>query len=132
MQPKRGGPPLPPPPLCLPGEHAKALAYVAALEQALTHHGRSQSQRAYIRTRLRHWLLRSEGRDAYFEKFGTFTRWFGSPPPTPQDMVVAHWRRLALARGATRDELKARKFPKRFRPRVDLRGRPIDDEDEET
>ena len=131
MQPKRGGPPLPPSPLCLPGEHAKATAYLAALERALAQPGWSKSQRQYIRARLRHWTLRAEGRDPHFEKFGTFSRWYGSPPPTPQDMVVVQWRRLALARGVTKDELRARKFPVRFRPRVDLRGRPID-EDEET
>lgn len=111
MTPKYGGNPLAPAPDCLQGEHLKAVEYVRVLEAALEQPGWSQTQRQRIRTKYRKWLLCAEGRDPYFEQFGTFARFEGSPPPTSVDLVVARWRKRFPR---TKEERRRRQMPKRF------------------
>lgn len=95
MTPKKGGTPLPPSPICLPREHAKAAAYVCAIEEALTRAGWSSGQRGRLRAQLRLWKYRAEGRDPQFERYGSFGRKPGTAPPTSVDATVEAWRRIA-------------------------------------
>lgn len=95
MIPKNGGTPLPPSPICLPREHAKAGAYVREIEEALQRAGWSSGQRGRLRAQLRLWTYRAEGRDPQFEKYGSFGRRPGTAPPTSVDAIVAAWRRIA-------------------------------------
>lgn len=121
MTPKYGGDPLPRAPLCLPGQHKKANEYAALLADALRQSGWSRTQRTRLRDRYRVWVWRAEGRDGYFEQYGTFARQEGAPPPTPLDLVVQEWRAKARARGVTSAEMKRRRFPARFRVTWDRR-----------
>lgn len=94
MTPKYGGgPDLPPAPDCLPGSHGEANRYAARIKQALDTPGWSVAQRRHLRDKYRKWLLRAEGRDPYFEQYGTFPRFDGTAPPTSTDLVVARWRK---------------------------------------
>jgi len=106
--PKKGGAPLPPSPICLPREHAKAAGFVLAIEEALTRPGWSGAQRGRLRALLRLWVYRAEGRDPQFEKYGSFGRRPGSAPPTSVDAIVAAWRRIVPLDKAAR---KRRRVP---------------------
>lgn len=112
MIPKYGGTPLPDAPDCLAADHGKALAYVGLLAAALNQSGWSAHQRDRIRAKYRKWLLCAEGRDPYFEQWGTFPRMEGMTPPTATDLVVAGWRRRFPR---TPEERKRRVVPKRLR-----------------
>ncbi len=116
MIPKRGGAALDPAPDCLPGEHHKALRYLKAIETALGQHGWTARQRIRLRSQFRKWILRAEGRDPYFEKYGTFPRPEGAPPPTGIDLVVAAWRRR-VGPTLTAEDRKRRSMPSRLRQR---------------
>jgi hypothetical protein len=103
MVPKFGeGDPLPLSPVCLGGEHQKAKDYVMVLQHHLKRSGWSKSQRARIKSLIRLWTFRAEGRDVEFEKNGSFGRAQGASPPTATDAVVERWRRLAPVDKATR------------------------------
>ena len=95
MTPKYGGSPLPASPICLPGEHHKAEAYVILVGEAMKQAGWSSTQRRRLRDLVRLWTWRAEGRDPQFEQYGSFGRRPGSAPPTALDATVEAWRRLA-------------------------------------
>jgi hypothetical protein len=112
VKPDKGGTPLPPHPICLPRDHAKAAAYVLEIETALTRAGWSGAQRAKLRGLLRLWVYRAEGRDPHFEQYGSFARRPGSQPPTVTDAAVAKWRRLIPL---DKEARKRRRVPWRVR-----------------
>lgn len=95
-------------PVCLPGEHAMARAYVAEIELALGQAGWSPSQRGRLRALRMKWMWRAEGRDEQFEQYGTFFRPPGTAPPTVTDVTVEKWRRRGLV---SQEERKRRRVP---------------------
>jgi hypothetical protein len=108
MVPKKGGSPLPPSPICLPREHHKAAAYVLEIQEALKRAGWTGGQRGRLRSLLRLWEYRAEGRDPQFEQYGSFGRRPGSAPPTGVDATVEAWRRLIPH---DRETMRRRKVP---------------------
>lgn len=121
MIPKYGGEPLPRSPLCLPADHKSAQLYVSTIATALDANGWSRTQRVYLRALYRKWLLRAEGRDSYFERYGTFSRPEGAAPPTTVDLIVARWKRMAPPE--TSGE-KARRLGKgRIRKQIEIERR---------
>lgn len=110
MIPKHGGAPLPPSPDCLPRAHADANRYASAIQHALDQPGWSPKQRTRLRDLYRKWILRAEGRDPYFERYGTFPRPEGAPPPTTTDLIVARWRRR---HPRPKEDRKSRELPRK-------------------
>lgn len=117
MIPRKGGKPLDPAPICLGGDHRAAQTHARKIAAALEQSGWSPGQRYVLRESYRKWLLRAEGRDSYFEKYGTFHRFEGNPPPTTVDLIVERWRRAApketkearawrLSKGKVRTEIQ--------------------------
>lgn len=109
MTPRDGGTSLPPAPDCLPGTHGLAKRYAEQIRLCLDAPGWSAAQRRHLRDKYRKWILRAEGRDAYFEQYGTFPRFEGTAPPTVTDLVVARWRKRFPRTPAER---KARTLPR--------------------
>lgn len=98
MVPRNGGEELEESPICLGGDHLAAKAYVWKLEKAIDQTGWSRGQRARIQQLLSKWRLRAQGWDGQFERYGTFGRKPGSPPPKPVDVVLERWRRAERQR----------------------------------
>lgn len=109
VTPKYGGPDLDPAPDCLPGAHGEAKRYLTKLLAALDQPGWSKSQRIRLHDRYRKWLLRAEGRDPHFERYGTFPRFPGTAPPTVVDLIVAR-RRKRFPK--TPEQRKAERLPR--------------------
>jgi hypothetical protein len=131
--PKKGGEPLPPAPICLPKDHKAARLYAQVLKKALEQTGWSAGQRAVLYRQYRKWLIRGDGRDEFFEEFGTFRRFPGTAPPTTIDLVVERWRRAAWKPGQrlkpkrySREVEQARRLRDRERIRILRRHDPKD------
>lgn len=120
MHPKYGGSPLPHSPVCMPQEHYKASQYVLVLEEALKQSGWSVTQRRRLRSLVRLWTFRAEGRDQEFEKNGSFGRAPGAAPPTAIDASVEKWRRLIPHDAKTR---RLRRVPYTSREAIRERDR---------
>lgn len=128
MFPKFGGKPLPWPPIVAPGysgDIAKLAAeYVKELDAELDaavdegYPKWSGSQRQYIRQLRAKWIVRAQGMDAHYKKFGTFPRPFNGDPPTIRDMVVERWRRREMDNGNFVSNAEHRRQHHRTRSRI--------------
>lgn len=113
MNPAKGGPGLPPAPVCGAKDHRAAKKYVHTLEEALLQEGWSANQRRYLKLQLLKWKHRAMGMDPYFERRGNIGGSPSAPAPSQQMIVMERWRRDHLRK--EREHRAALERPKTIR-----------------